>query len=124
MQKLFLLALAGAAGTLARYGFGGLVQRLSGGMFPWGTFAVNVTGCLAAGFLWSLAESRLFLAGELRAVVFIGFMGAFTTFSSLMLETNALLRDGGTFAALANIAGSTLAGFAALWIGLTLGKLL
>ncbi|MHB9028719.1 MAG: fluoride efflux transporter FluC [Candidatus Latescibacterota bacterium] len=124
MHKLFWIALAGALGTLARYGFGGLVQRSFGGILPWGTLGVNIAGCFLAGALWSLAESRVFLSGEMRAVIFIGFMGAFTTFSSLMLETSALARDGEWLWALGNLAAHNLIGFGAVWLGIILGRLI
>ena len=56
LQKLALLALAGALGTLARYGLAGFVHKISGASFPWGTVVVNLTGCFLAGLLWSLFE--------------------------------------------------------------------
>ena len=81
MQKLILLMVAGGLGTLARYGFAGMVQRWYGGAFPAWTMAVNIAGCMLAGFLWTLAGERLGLSGEAGAYEFIGFMGAFTTVS-------------------------------------------
>lgn len=123
-QKLLLLAAAGAVGTLARYGLLGVVQRVTGAGFPWGTLAVNAVGCFAAAFLWTLAEDRLALGGEARAVVFIGFMGAFTTFSAVMLETGALVRDAEWIMAAGNVTLQNVVGFAALVGGHALARLL
>jgi fluoride exporter len=124
LSKLFLLAAAGAAGTLARYGLAGAVQRVTGAGFPWGTFAVNAVGAFAAGLLWQLVESRVTIAPETRVIVFIGFLGSFTTFSTLMLETNALVRNAEWAYAAANLALHNLTGLAALVAGVMLGRLL
>jgi len=122
VQKLFLLSLAGAMGTLARYGLSGLVQHHAGSGFPWGTAAVNLVGCFVAGLLWSLFEFRLHLGGEVRTIVFIGFMGAFTTFSSFALETSALMRDAEWLRAAANILLQNGIGLAAIFAGLAAGR--
>lgn len=123
MQKLMLLALAGALGTLARYGLGGLVQRIGGEGFPWGTLAVNLAGCLAAGLLWTLFESRWTVSGETRAVVLVGFMGAFTTFSTLILETGHMVRASEWAHAGLNLILHNGLGFAALFAGIFIGRL-
>jgi len=94
---------AGAAGTLCRYGLAGLVQNGLGARFPWGTLVVNLTGCLVAGLLFGLFESRWALSGEARVIVFIGFLGAFTTFSGFMLETSELARDAQWLSAAGNM---------------------
>jgi CrcB protein len=123
-MKLILLAAAGAAGTLARYFLGGLVQRLYGGSFPWGTFAVNMTGTFLFGLVWSLAEDRLVISGQARAVILVGFMGAFTTFSSLMFETGELMRDSQWALAFCNLALQNITGILFLFLGLMLGRLI
>jgi CrcB protein len=119
--KLLWIGAAGALGTLARYGLAGIVQRHAGGSFPFGTAAVNIAGCLLAGFLWALAENRLNLGGEIRACVFIGFMGAFTTFSTFILETTELLRSGEYLYAAGNIVFQNAAGVFAFILGMTAG---
>jgi len=101
--RLLLLMAAGAAGTLCRYGLAGLVQNGLGARFPWGTLVVNLTGCLVAGLLFGLFESRWALSGEARVIVFIGFLGAFTTFSGFMLETSELARDAQWLSAAGNM---------------------
>ncbi len=124
MQKLLWMALAGALGTLARYLLSGLVQRLNGTSFPWGTLAVNGLGCLLFGFVWSLAEEGLAISGETRMIVLTGFMGAFTTFSTLVFETGGMLRDTQWGLAALNMGGQVAVGLLALFIGLAGGRLL
>ncbi len=123
-MKLLLLALAGSFGTLSRYFLGGLVQRLAGGAFPWGTFAVNMTGTFLFGLVWSLAEERLVISGQARAVILVGFMGAFTTFSSLMFETGELMRDSQWALALGNLLLQNVVGIIFLFLGFALGRLI
>lgn len=124
MQKLLWMALAGALGTLARYLLSGLVQRLNGTSFPWGTLAVNGLGCLLFGLVWSLAEEGLAISGETRMIVLAGFMGAFTTFSTLIFETGGMLRDTQWGLAVVNMGGQVAVGLLALFIGLAGGRLL
>ena len=124
LTKLLLLAAAGAVGTLARYGLAGLAQRLFGSSFPWGTMVVNLLGCLVIGFVWALAETRWQLSGATRAVLFIGFMGAFTTFSSFVLESAELFRVGQVSWGLLNIAGQNLVGLGLFVAGYHLARLL
>jgi len=123
-QKLAWLAAAGALGTLSRYGLGGLVQRLHESGFPWGTLAVNALGCLLFGFVWTLAEERLVISGEARLVVLVGFMGAFTTFSTYAFETGAMLRDSEWALAAANMLTQNLLGVACFFAGTAIGRAL
>ncbi len=122
MNKLLLIALAGGVGTLARYGLSGLVYRLAGTNFPWGTSVVNILGCFVFGLLWVLGEGRLAISGEARAIILVGFMGAFTTFSTFIFETGGLLREAQWTLALGNLALQNLVGIAALWIGFMAGR--
>lgn len=123
MQKLAWLVLAGALGTLARYGLAGFIHRINGASFPWGTVVVNLTGCFLAGLLWSLFENRWAVSGETRTIVMVGFMGAFTTFSAYILETGELLRSAEWLHAAANVTIQNGLGFVALFIGAALGRL-
>jgi fluoride exporter len=122
-ERLLLLAAAGAAGALARYGLSGLIQNLEGSSFPWGTLGVNLTGCFAAGLLFGLFETRWAVSGEARVIVFIGFLGAFTTFSSFMLETTELARDAQWLSAAGNLLLQNVLGLTALYVGLVLSRL-
>lgn len=102
MWHLALIALGGMAGALARYGFSRFVQLSSGDVFPWGTLAVNLSGCLAIGMVYELFD-RAVIPSDLRSLVTIGFLGAYTTFSTYSLETINLLRDGELRMLLSNI---------------------
>jgi len=121
--RMLLLVLAGAAGTLCRYGLAGLVQSGLGARFPWGTLVVNVAGCLVAGLLFGLFESRWALSGEARTIVFIGFLGAFTTFSGFMLETSELARDAQWLSAAGNLVLQNGLGALAMYGGLVASRL-
>ncbi len=122
MAKLFWIAVAGGLGALARYGLGGLVHRVLPGDFPWGTAVVNITGCLLFGLVWSAAEHRLSLSGEVRAILLVGFMGAFTTFSTYIFESGQLIRDAQWMAALGNLILQILLGLACLLAGIKVGR--
>ena len=124
MRKLLWLALAGSAGTLARYGLQGWVQSLRSAGFPWGTLAVNTLGCLAFGVVWAASEERFLISSETRIIALVGFMGAFTTWSSYVFETGQMVRDGEWWLVAGNVLGSHLAGFAGFFAGLVLGRLL
>ena len=124
VEKLFWIGLAGVLGTFARYGLSGAVQRICGSAFPCGTLAVNVLGCFFFGLVWSLAEDRLSISGEMRTVILIGFLGAFTTFSSFAFETTQLLRDAQWASAATNILAQNVIGITGLFLGLITGRLL
>jgi len=123
IQKLLWLALAGALGTISRYALAGFVHKIGGASFPWGTFVVNVIGCFVAGLLWALFENRWPVSGEMRVIVLVGFMGAFTTFSAFILETGELVRAAEWVRAIANVVFQNGLGFTALFIGMMLGRL-
>lgn len=124
MRTIIGIALAGSLGTLARYGLEGAVSRRTAGAFPWGTLAVNLVGSFLVGFLFTLLTDRLAVAPWLRSTVTIGFLGAFTTFSTLTFETYRLAEDGAHALALANALGSLAAGLAAVYGGVVLGRAL
>lgn len=121
-QKLLWLAAAGAVGTLARFGLQGLVQAGRSG-FPWGTFAVNIVGTFVLGVLWAIAERHAY-GSEIRTYALIGFLGAFTTFSSFMFDTGQLLQDGQYLLAGANLVGQNVVGIVFLFVGIAIGKYL
>jgi CrcB protein len=123
MVKLIAIAAGGAAGTLMRYAFGGAMHRLLGSTFPWGTLGVNLAGSLVIGFLWGLFENAL-VSSTVRSFAFIGVLGGFTTFSSLMIESMNLARDGETRLALFNLLASNMGGMALVAAGLLLARML
>ena len=120
--KLAWLALAGALGTLARYGLAQVVHRVNGAPFPFENLVVNLTGCFVAGIMWALFESRWPVGAETRVLVLIGFMGAFTTFSAFILETTQLMQSQAWVSALANIMLQNGLGFAALFAGAAIAR--
>jgi CrcB protein len=121
---LVLIALGGAAGAVARYLVDSTVAQRAPGAFPWGTLVVNVSGALVLGFLFALAIERAVLPAGLRAPLMIGFLGAYTTFSTLMIESWRLIEDGALGLALVNVVGSSLLGLVAVVVGLSLGRAL
>ena len=121
MEKLLIIGAGGFVGAALRFLLAGLVQNLSGSIdFPYGTLAVNVTGCLLIGFLIQLDIAYGLFGPETRMLVFIGFLGAFTTFSTFSYETFGLLSDGETFPALVNVGAQLALGLGAVWFGQTL----
>src|SRR5262245_12666514 len=124
MPRTLLAGTGGFLGAAARYWLGGLIHRWLGAAFPYGTLVVNVTGCLAIGFLGVLAEERLVLGPDARVFWMIGVLGGYTTFSSFGYETMALLREGSAGAALMNVGAQVILGLLAVWAGAALARLL
>lgn len=121
-QKLVWLAVAGALGTLTRYGLTSVVQSLVSLRFPWGTLAVNALGCFLAGLAWSLAQSRVELSEQARLMVFVGFLGGFTTFSAYALESAQLWDQSQWSAAGVNVLAQNILGLAAVFGGIAVGR--
>ena len=124
MMKTILIGLAGLIGTLLRYWLSGLVARQYGETFPWGTMAVNLSGCFVAGVIFYAFEERFLVNPTLRTVLMIGLLGGFTTFSSYGLQTFTLLRDGELGLATLNIGVSNLLGLIMVWFGYVLARAL
>jgi CrcB protein len=120
--QLFAIAVGGAIGAVLRFGLSTSVYRWLGRDFPYGTLTVNVIGSLLVGFLATLFIDRLMLSVEWRTAILVGFIGAFTTFSTFSLETLALMENGEPLRALLNILLSVVLCLSATWIGLTLGR--
>ncbi|HEX5590172.1 MAG TPA: fluoride efflux transporter CrcB [Candidatus Limnocylindrales bacterium] len=121
-MPLILVAIGGAAGAVARYVIDGYVAERAAGAVPWGTLVVNLSGSLLLGLLFAFAVERDVLPAAVRAPLMIGFLGAYTTFSTLVLESWRLWEDGAAGLALANAFGSVVLGLVAVVIGLTLGR--
>jgi len=123
MPRIIWIGVAGFAGTLLRYWLSGAVAKRYGETFPYGTLAVNASGCILAGALFYLMYERFLTSPTVRSMVFIGLLGGFTTFSSYGLQTFTLLRDGEVLLALINIAASNVAGLFLVWAGYRLAGL-
>ncbi|KAF0192048.1 MAG: Integral membrane protein [Gammaproteobacteria bacterium] len=117
-----MIAAGGAAGALLRYWMSSGIYALLGRGFPWGTLVVNVLGSLAAGFLYVWLFERSSLGPEWRALLLIGLLGAFTTFSTFSVETLNLVEQGALVKAMLNIAGSVLLCLGAAWAGMLAGR--
>ncbi len=123
-MPIVLIAIGGAAGATARFLLDDFVVRRTGGVFPWGTFVVNISGSLLLGILYALAIERGVLPASIRGPLLIGFLAAFTTFSTLMLESWRLIESGAVVLGAANLVGSTVIGMVALVGGLLIGRAL
>jgi CrcB protein len=123
-MTLLFLAVGGAFGAVSRYLVQGWVQDLAGGRFPWGTFAVNISGSFALGLVFALAMDRAILSPEIRVPLMVGFIGSYTTFSTLMLESWTLVEEGDLTRMLFNLAGSVVIGMIAVVVGLAMGRAL
>lgn len=121
MTTLLAVALGGALGASARYLAAGWVQDVTGSLFPWGTMAVNLAGSLILGFGLVWLQSTV-TSTEVRALVTIGFLGSFTTFSTFSYETVAMLRDGQWLRAGGYSLGSLALGLAAVALGAALAS--
>jgi fluoride exporter len=117
-----VIALGGALGSLARYLVAGAVHRYSSPYFPYGTFVVNIAGCLLFGVIFGLSEHRFVVGPTMRAFLLIGVLGGFTTFSSFTFETFQLLRDGELLLAVVNSVGQVLIGLVAFWLGTVVAR--
>lgn len=113
----FLVAIAGAAGTLLRYLMGGWLARATGGVFPWETFAINTLGCLAIGAVAGLLDKGALLPPPLRMALMIGFIGGFTTFSTFALDAFRLVAASQWGAAIGYVVLSNVVGFAVVLVG-------
>ena len=125
MTNILIVGVGGFIGSVMRYLVSGYAQQISKSVdFPYGTLAVNVIGCFIIGFLSQLAENRGVFTSESRLLVFTGFLGGFTTFSSFGNETLNLARDNQMMNALANIGANLAIGLFAVWLGRTAAYLI
>lgn len=117
-----MIGLGGAMGAIARYQLAVMIQARIPAGFPWGTFVVNVTGCLVMGVATTLLAERLIVHPNWRFLIPIGFIGAYTTFSTFELETFRAVTDGDWLVGGLNVVASVLAGYVALWLGVVLTR--
>ena len=122
MQKYLLIAAGGALGSIARFWVGSTISGRIGARFPYGTFVVNITACVIVGFILTLLGKRADLSPAWRFLIPIGFIGAYSTFSTYEWETLATVRAGAFFLAGLYAAGSFVLGLAAVWAGSVLAE--
>ena len=123
MPVALAIALGGALGALGRYAVDSLIERHTESVFPWATFTINMTGCLAVGFLIAGLVDRHRTPTWLRAGLVVGFCGGFTTFSTFAQETLDLLEGRHVIVAAASEGASIALGLVAVFVGARLGRL-
>ena len=121
MVTALWVGVGGFFGAVARYAVAGWASRIDEA-FPWGTFAVNISGSFLLGLLVGLMGERLVLHPDLRVGITVGFIGAYTTFSTFALETFELGQARALAAAAINVAASVAVGVVAIWAGLAAGR--
>lgn len=121
MGAILWVGLGGFLGANARYLLGGVIAERWGAIFPWATFVINITGCFILGVFGAFAAERPWVNPNWRLLFAVGFVGAYTTFSTFSYESIQLMRSGEMLLATANIAGSVVAGTIATILGIMLG---
>ncbi len=121
MLILIAIALGGALGAVLRYGVSISSAAVWGTSFPYGTLIVNITGSLFIGIFYAMFQDRM-VAPETRALIQIGLLGAFTTFSTFSLETLKLMEQGDVLRAGMNISFNLVLCLLATWAGLLVGR--
>ena len=122
-KYIILIGTGGFIGSVLRFYISKLVQNVFLSSFPYGTFAVNVIGCLLIGIIFGIAEKGTWLTPEWRMFLTVGLCGGFTTFSTFSSESFQLLRDGQLMHVLSYAALSVLLGILAVYIGYMISKL-
>jgi fluoride exporter len=123
LRDILFLALAGALGALSRYGLSGLSQRILGTGFPYGTLIINVLGSLLIGYIMQLGLNSDIIPRSLRVIITIGFLGAFTTFSTFSYETVKFLEEGSWFLSIINIVANVGLSILATLLGMFFGRI-
>lgn len=124
MPLLLYIGIFGFFGAISRYLLSGWVYSAMGTRFPWGTLVVNVLGSFILGFLFRIATDRLVFDADIRTGLTVGFLGAFTTFSTFSLETLNLLEEGNLMLAAINILASVTICIIAAWGGVAIARAL
>lgn len=124
MKNVALVGAGGMLGAISRYLLGGWISDFTHGRFPYGTLAINVSGSFVLGFFLALALETMAWGPEPRLFLAVGFLGAYTTFSTFSYETVALMREGSWLLALLNAGGNLFGCLVAVMCGIALAKAL
>ena len=124
MQKYFLIAFGGALGSMARYWVGSTIGGRMGTKFPYGTFVINITACVIIGFSLTLLAKRVEINSAWRFLIPIGFIGAYSTFSTYEWETLSTIRTGAFLVAAVYAVSSLILGLAAVWFGSVIAEII
>ena len=122
MNRYLMVGLGGFAGAIARFWLGGYISNRLGSRFPYGTLVINITGSFLIGLIVTLLAERMHWSANWRYLIPIGFIGAYTTFSTFELETFQSIRDGELLFAFLNVFLSVVVGFIAVWLGVIAGR--
>ena len=120
LQKLGFIALAGALGSVSRFALDSLIKHFYSGSFPLGIALVNVLGCFIFGLIWALAKKSIIVTPDTGVIILTGFVGAFTTFSTLMFDTYNLANSANLTVSAINIVAQIVLGFASMYSGIKL----
>ena len=109
--------MAASLGALARYGLGAAITAVVGHSFPWDIFIVNMIGCFAFGVVWALTDVHHVFSPAMHVILLTGFMGAFTTFSSFIFDSDMLIKGENWLGFAGNVVGQVVVGLLLLWAG-------
>jgi len=124
MVNIFFIGIGGFLGAISRYGVALWIGQRWGRNFPLGTFLINISGSFLIGLLMSLFTERFMVNPQWRLLLIVGFLGAYTTFSTFEYETGALVKDGEWLIAMLNVILSVSVGFIALKLGEVIAKII
>jgi CrcB protein len=122
MTKYFMVGLGGFLGSIARFWLGGFISERMGTRFPYGTFVINISGSFVIGLILTLLTENAHWSPNWRYLVPVGFIGAYTTFSTFEYETLRSVQDGQWLMAILNVVLSIILGFLGVWLGVVTGR--
>ncbi|MDT8067351.1 MAG: fluoride efflux transporter CrcB [Terriglobia bacterium] len=122
MLKYVMVGIGGFIGAIARFVLGSYIGNRFGTRFPYGTFVINITGTFLLGIVMTVLVQKTDASPNWHYLVPIGFIGAYTTFSTFEYETLRTVQDGQMLMGFANVALSVIAGFGAVWAGVVVGR--